>query len=143
MIFTDVCYDARMSIKQLTPYLNFNGTAHEAIKLYQSALGAQLGGDPMPFEKDASRVMHARLQIGGGMVMLSDSMPGQPVPESSNQHITLDYSDVNEMKRAFEALSAGGKVTMPLQDTFWGATFGMLTDRFHINWMFNCDKPKS
>jgi PhnB protein len=143
MIFTDVCYDARMPIKQLTPYLNFNGTAREAIKLYQAALGAKIEGDPMPFEKDPSRVMHARLQLGGGMVMLSDAMPGQPVPEASNQHVTLDYTDVNEMKRAFETLSTGGKVTMPLQDTFWGATFGMLTDRFHINWMFNCDKPKS
>jgi PhnB protein len=132
-----------MSIKQLAPYLNFNGTSHEAIKLYQSALGAKVEGDIMPFDKDPSRVMHARLTIGPGMVMISDGPPNMQVPTTSNAHISLDYTDVAEMTKAFELLSAGGKVTMPLQDTFWGAHFGMLTDRFHINWMFNCEKRKA
>ena len=131
-----------MSIKQLAPYLNFNGTAYEAIKLYQSALGAKIEGEIMPFENDKSRVMHARMTIGPAMVMLSDGQPNMQIPTTSNAHISLDYTDLGEMKQAFELLSAGGKVTMPLQDTFWGATFGMLTDKFHIHWMFNCDKVK-
>ena len=129
-----------MPIKQLTPYLNFSGTAREAIKLYQAALGARIEGEEMPFEKDPSRIMHAMLAIGPGMVMLSDAPPNMTVPAESNAHVSLDYTDVNEMKQAFELMSAGGKVTMPLQDTFWGATFGMLTDRFNIRWMFNCNK---
>ncbi len=131
-----------MSIKQLTPFLNFNGQAREAIKLYQTALGAKIEGEPMTFEKDPSRVMHAVLTIGPGTVMLSDTQPNAPAPSTSNTHVSLDYTDAAEMKRAFEQMSAGGKVTMPLQDTFWNATFGMLTDKFDINWMFNCNKPK-
>ena len=129
-----------MPIKELTPYLNFNGNAREAIKLYQAALGAKIEGEEMPFEKDPTRIMHARIKLGPGIVMLSDAPPNMTVPAESNAHVSLDYSDVNEMKQAFELLSAGGKVTMPLQDTFWGATFGMLTDRFNIRWMFNCNK---
>ena len=69
-----------MPIKQLTPYLNFNGTAREAIKLYQAALGATLKADPAPWEKDPSRVMHAELELGAGTVMLSDAMPETPRP---------------------------------------------------------------
>lgn len=132
-----------MPIKQVNPYLNFGGNANDAIKLYESALGAK-ADNVMPFDKDPSRVMHARLHFaGGGMVMLSDGPPNMTVPTESNTHVSLDWSDADEMKRAFEALSAGGKVTMPLADQFWGATFGMLTDRYGIHWMFNCEKKKS
>jgi PhnB protein len=132
-----------MSIKQLNPYLNLGGTAREAIKLYTAALGGTIEGEVMPFDKDPGRVMHARMRLGAGLIMMSDAPPGMPVPSESNTHVSLDYGDEAEMRRAFDALSAGGKVTMPLQDTFWGATFGMLTDRFGIHWMFNFDKPKN
>ena len=130
-----------MAIKTVTPYLNFDGTARDAITLYEKALGAKSEG-VMPFEKDPNRVMHARVQLGGGLIMISDTQPGMPLVQGSNAHVTLDYdySDVGEMRRAFDALAEGGKVTMPLQDTFWGATFGMLTDRYGINWMFNATK---
>jgi len=138
-----------MAIKQLNPYLNFNGTAEKAIKLYESALGAKVenvmrfgdgaGGMPVaPADKD--RIMHAVLHRGGGMVMLSDTMPNQPVGADGNVHITLDFDDAGEMNEKFDALAAGGKVTMPLNDTFWGARFGMLTDAYGIRWMFNCQK---
>ena len=139
-----------MSIKKLNPYLNFNGTAAKAIKLYETALGAKVenmmpwadapGAPPSPETKD--RVMHAALRIGEGAVMLSDSQPGVPVTAGSNMHVTLDFDDAVDMARKFEALSAGGKVTMPLQDTFWGAKFGMLTDAFGVSWMFNCETRK-
>jgi PhnB protein len=141
--------ESNMAIKQLNPYLNFNGTAAKAIKLYESALGATAevmpwtsapGAPSGPEYKD--RVMHARLQIGQGVLMLSDSQPNAPVPAGGNMHVTLDFDDPADMARRFEALSAGGKITMPLQDTFWGAKFGMLTDAFGINWMFNCEQRK-
>ena len=57
--------------------------------------------------------------------------------------IVLDFADVEEMTKAFDALSEGGKVTLPLQDTFWGAKFGLLTDAYGVNWMFNCELKKA
>jgi PhnB protein len=139
-----------MAIKKVNPYLNFNGTAEKAIKLYETALGAQadnvmrFGDAPnMDIPPDQKgRVMHAQLHLGSGVVMLSDTMPGKPVTAGSNSHVCLDFDDPADMRRKFDALAAGGQVTMPLQDTFWGAKFGMLTDAFGIQWMFNCDQKK-
>ena len=76
--------------------------------------------------------------------MLSDTMPGMPaVPAASNTHINLDFDDTTDMAAKFDALAQGGKITMPLQDTFWNARFGMLTDKFNIQWMFNCELKKA
>jgi len=140
-----------MSIRRLNPYLVFNGTAEQAIHLYEQALGARtegltrFGDTPAarqaPESKD--RVMHAELHLGDGLVMVSDTTPDRPVPTEGNVHVTLDFDDVSEMTRKFEALAANGKVTMPLQETFWGARFGMLTDAFGVNWMFNCTTRQS
>lgn len=141
-----------MAIKNLNPYLKFNGTAQQAIKLYETALGARIqnvmrfgdapAGVAAPEHRD--RVMHATLDIGGHLVMLSDTMPSAPAStEGSNVHIVLNFDDADEMARKFEALSVGGQVTMPLQDTFWGAKFGMLTDAFGIRWMFNHEQKKN
>ena len=139
-----------MAVKSLNPYINFNGTAEKALKLYESALGAKVNnvmrfGD-LPDSKlgpeHKNRVMHAHLQIGGGTLMLSDTMPDAPVVTDSNVQVMLDFDDPADMARKFEALSSGGKVTMPLHDTFWGAKFGMLTDALGIDWMFNCENRK-
>ncbi len=140
-----------MSIKNLNPYLCFNGTADKAIKLYESALGAKAesvsrfgdvpGMDFAPEHK--SRVMHALLRIGEGVVMISDSQPNTPVATEGNVQVSLQFDEVADMAKKFDALAAGGKVTMPLQDTFWGAKFGMLTDAYGVRWMFNCEIKKS
>ena len=140
-----------MAIKSLNPYLNFAGAAAQAIKLYEIALGAKVeqlsrygdtpGMDIAPEHKQ--RVMHALLRLGEGTLMISDAPPGMPVPNQSNAHVALHFDDVQELTRKFEALAADGQVTMPLQDTFWGAKFGMLTDAYGIRWMFNCEtKPR-
>ena len=139
-----------MSIKQLNPYLNFEGNAAQAIERYQSVLGAKVEGvmrfGDVPGMKappgSEGRIIHARLQLGEGALMLSDVPPNMTVPHQSNTHVCLDFTDAAEEKTKFDALAKDGKVTMPLQDTFWGATFGMLTDAFGIQWMFNCNKPK-
>ena len=140
-----------MAIKQINPYLNFNGTADKAVQLYQSALGAKVQnimrfGDAatnMPVAPaDKNRVMHAVLDLGPSVIMLSDTMPNAAVGTDGNVHITLDFEDADEMATKFDALAAGGKVTMPLQNTFWGARFGMLTDAYGIHWMFNCEQRK-
>jgi PhnB protein len=140
-----------MSIKQLNPYLIFNGTAAKAIQLYESALGGKTEG-LMPFgdvpgmkvaPEHQNRVMHALLRIGEGVIMISDSQPGMPVAPGSNTHVCLDFDDVADMTKKFEALAVNGKITLPLHDTFWGAKFGMLTDAYGVSWMFNCRIEKA
>jgi PhnB protein len=140
-----------MAIKQLNPYLNFDGTAGQAISLYERALGAKVerlqrfgempGSHPAPEHRD--RVLHALLRLGPGVLMLSDTMPGMPFTAEGNAHVCLDFDDAAEMAQQFDALALGGKITMPLADTFWGAKFGTLTDRFGVQWMFNCEQKQS
>lgn len=139
-----------MAIKGLNPYLNFDGSAEQAIALYQRALGAtvevvsrfsEVPGMKVEPEH-MNRVMHAALRVGGGTIMLSDSMPGQAGPAHSNMHVMLDCDDAADMATKFEALAQGGKVAFAIHETFWGAKFGMLTDSYGIQWMFNCE-PKT
>src|SRR5690349_16050647 len=110
-----------MAIKKLNPYLNFNGSAAKAIELYQSALGAKLEGPIGRFgdapgmncaPADKERVMHAVLRIGEGVIMISDGQASQPVAAGNNVHVVLDFDDATEMGKKFDALAAGGKVSM-------------------------------
>ncbi len=138
-----------MAITQLNPYLFFNGTAEQAIQLYERALGAKVDGAIMRFGEapgtecappDRNRVMHAMLRVGGGAFMISDTMPGQPVSRDGNVEVCLQLDDPADLDRKFDALAAGGEVTMAPHDTFWGAKFGTVTDAFGIRWMLNCQK---
>jgi len=139
-----------LSLKTVNPYLNFDGTASDAIALYERALGAKVqfiqrfGEMPgSTFEgADATRVMHATLTIGTGTVMISDSMPGTTLSHGTDIHVCLQYDGTAEVDAHFAAMSEGAQVTMPLDDTFWGARFGTLTDRYGIHWMFNAELPK-
>lgn len=74
--------------------------------------------------------------------MASDSIPGHQPIEGNNISLSIDMNDVAEMEKIFGMMARGGKITMPLQDTFWGARFGMVTYKFGINWMFNCGLKK-
>ncbi len=74
--------------------------------------------------------------------MVSDTMQGQSVTSASNLSLSLNFNDAGEMNKIFASLSEGGKVTMELQDTFWGARFGMLEDKYGFSWMFNHDYKK-
>lgn len=139
-----------MAIKDLNPYLTFNGTAEQAIKLYESALGAKteslmrwgdVPGMNVPAEQ-GGRVMHALLRLGESVLMAGDAMPDRPVAKEGNAHVCLHFDDIADMAKKFEALAAGGQVAMPLENTFWGARFGMLTDAFGVRWMFNCELKK-
>ena len=140
-----------MAIKKLNPYLNFNGTAEKAIKLYETALGVKTDrimrfGDVAEMKvapEHKNLVMHAALFIGEGIIMVSDCQPNQPSTTGDNIQVSLDFDNVADMAKKFDALSAGGKVILPLQDMFWGAKFGMLKDAYGINWMFNCELKKS
>jgi PhnB protein len=139
-----------MAIKQLNAYLNFDGTAAKAIELYQRALGATVenlqrfsdvpSANPTPAAKD--RVMHASLKMVPGVGMLSDTPPGMPFTAEGNAHAGLDFDAAADMAQRSDALPADGKMTMPLEDTFWGAKFGMLMDAFGVRWMFNCETKR-
>ena len=92
-------------------------------------------------EEDKNLVMHIELPILGGHVLMATDAPesmGFKVNFGNNIHINLEPDTKEETKKLFDALSAGGKVTMELQDMFWGAYFGSCTDKFGVQWMFNC-----
>ena len=136
-------------MKAITTYLNFDGTTKEAMTFYAKCLEAEL--QLMPFSdmpgdhpKGAEeRIMHARLTKGSAEIMASDIMPGMPFHPGNNFAISVHCESLEEIQKVFGALSDGGQVTMPLQDTFWGAHFGMLKDKFGTQWMFNFEKPKA
>ena len=138
-------------MEAIVPYLYFNGNAAEALAFYEKALGGKVLfqqsfgdspiGDQTP-ESHKDKVMHASFQAGELKFMVSDTMPGQEVNSGSNLSLSLNFLNLADIDNTFAALSEGAKITMPLQDTFWGARFGMLTDKFGINWMFNHDFEK-
>jgi PhnB protein len=86
------------------------------------------------------RVMHARLSGGALLLMASDTMPGMPLQVGSNVWLNVNCESLEEIERLFATLGAGGTPVMPLQDTIWGARFGMLRDRFGVQWMFNFEQ---
>jgi PhnB protein len=134
-------------MKGTNTYLIFDGDCREAMTFYQKCLEADL--HMMPFSEgpgnipaDAKdRIMHARLTKGSAVLMASDNMHG-PLRQGNNFSIAIDCDSRQEIEKLFAAFGEKGTVTMPLQDQFWGAHFGMLTDQFGINWMFNFELPK-
>jgi PhnB protein len=126
----------------LNPYLNFDGKTEEAMKLYAEALGGKLeimrfGDSPMPASpEEKNRVMHATLKTDLITLMASDTHPGKSVQPGSAVHLSLNFADKGVQHAVWDKLVAGGAVTMPLGDTFFGH-FGMLTDRFGIHWMLH------
>ncbi len=132
-------------------YLNFNGNCEEAFLFYQSVFGgefAYLGRfkdmpseQPIPDEMK-EKIMHVSLPISKETTLMgSDVMEGMgsKFEMGNNFSLSLNTGSEEEAQRLFNALSAEGIVTMPLQKTFWGALFGMLVDKFGINWMVNYD----
>lgn len=139
---------------QVSTYLNFQRNTEEAFNFYRSIFGGEYSGggiarfsDIPPSdgmhpiaEADKNLVMHIELPILGGHLLMGTDAPesmGFKVNEGNNVHINLEPDSRTETKRLFEALSAGGTITMELQDMFWGAYYGSCTDKFGINWMFN------
>jgi PhnB protein len=130
---------------QLTPYIMFKGTCEEALNFYAKALNGEIkelhrfeGSPAEGMSTDKQKVMHAHFAANGIFFMASDGDQNEAV--GGMVHLSLNFDNAEELEKVFAALSEGARVTMPLQDTFWGARFGMLTDQFGINWMFNQDK---
>ena len=135
-------------MRELATYLIFSGNCREAMSFYGKCFGApvhfvtfgEMPGGPPEGAKD--RIMHARLTQGALALMASDNMPGMPFHQGDNFSISVGCETVQEAEQLFKAFSEKGKVTMPIQETFWAIRFGMLTDQFGINWMFNLEKAK-
>jgi PhnB protein len=137
-------------MKQFVTYLNFENNCRDAMQFYAKGLAADLqlmtyGDMPGHTPEDSPMkdlIMHARLTKGSATLMASDRPPGKPINPGNNFAVSVDCESMEEIQRVFAALAEKGKVTMPLQDQFWGAHFGMLEDQFGIHWMFNYDFPK-
>lgn len=127
----------------LTPYLAFNGNCREAMEFYKTVFGGELhlqtfGQAPVDAsEEDKGRIMHAELRAADLVLMASDGMPDRPVTFGDSVSLSVHPQSKEETEKLFNKLAVGGQVTMPLQDTFWGAYFGMLIDKFGIHWLFN------
>ncbi len=140
---------------RVATYLNFPRNTEEAFNFYKSIFGGEFtrggiarfkdipaGDDAPPIaEADKNLVMHIELQILGGHILMGTDAPesmGFKVNFGNNVHINLEPDTKEETLKLFKALAAGGTITMELQDMFWGAYFGSCTDKFGVQWMFNC-----
>ena len=140
---------------RVSTYLNFGRNTEEAFNFYKSVFGGEFEGgiarfkdippqEGMPPLADADRdlVMHIALPILGGHVLMGTDAPesfGFKVNYGNNVHINLEPDTKEETKKLFDKLSEGGKITMPLQDMFWGAYYGSCTDKYGMQWMANCN----
>ena len=137
---------------ELTPYIIFNGNCEEALKFYEKALGGEIknlmrfeGSPAENMSADKQKILHSHFAVDGRILfMASDSGQGAPAAGRGGMiHLSLNFTDAGKIAGVFAAMGDGGSVTMPLQETFWGATFGMLQDQYGVNWMFNYDKPRT
>jgi PhnB protein len=137
-------------MKAINPYLNFSGNCEEAFDFYRSVFGGEFATVmrfkevPPEAQMDASegeKIMHVALPIGQGTILMGSDRPAAmgPTTPGDNASISISTDSEAEATRVFNGLSAGGQATMPLEKAFWGAYFGMLTDRFGIQWMVSYD----
>jgi len=136
----------------VNPYLMFNGTCEEAFLFYKSVFGGDFPyigkfkdapaeeGEVLS-EEALNRIMHVSLPIGNSILMGSDTHPRYgDVGFGDNFSVSINAESREDADKIFNGLSAGGKVEMPMDDTFWGSYFGMFKDKFGINWMVSFDK---
>ncbi len=132
---------------QLNAYISFDGNCAEAMQFYETVLDGKLEAmmknsqSPMAGQLppgSADLVMHARLVLDDGVLMAGDAMPGGSAYEGMKGFsLTLTYPDATQARDVFAKLSEGGKVTMPMEASFWADAFGMLVDRYGTPWIIN------
>jgi uncharacterized glyoxalase superfamily protein PhnB/uncharacterized protein YndB with AHSA1/START domain len=143
------------NMSRVSTYLNFAGNTEEAFLFYRSVFGGEFHGKgiarfgdipqqegmPALSESDKKLILHVELETLGGHILMGTDAPesmGFKLQSGNNMHIHLEPDTRAQTKALFEALSAGGQVTMELQDMFWGAYYGSCTDKFGVQWMVNC-----
>ena len=130
-------------------YLNFNGNTEEAFNFYRSVFGGEFvmmqrlkdtpDADKLS-ARDKEKIMHVALPIGGNVLMGTDVLESMPqVKFGTNSSIAITPDSEEQAHKLFDGLSTGGNVAMPLEKMFWGALFGMFTDKYGIQWMVNYD----
>ena len=138
-------------MEAIIPYLTFEGNAREAFAFYAQALDGEIAHlqtfgevNPECDAADKDRVMHAVFKAGELTLMTSDTRSSDhPVQKGEMISLSINFTEELTINKTYKALSDGATIVMPLQDTFWNARFGILKDRFGIQWMFNYDKPKN
>ena len=140
-------------MKPLIPYLFFDGNCREAMNFYKECFGGTLElltysdtpedvcGGPEVSETDKNKIMHGCLTEGDFTMMASDNPMGATAV-GDNISISIQCESVPQTQKLFNALAEGGEIKMPLADAFWGAHFGMLTDKYGFHWMLNCPLEK-
>jgi PhnB protein len=124
-------------------YLFFNGNCAEAMRFYEKVLGGKLSlvypkdspiADKLPPGSE-NLVLHSKLEVGGAVLMASDWMDSNPYPAVGGFAVTLTSRTTGEARTTFDKLAEGGRITMPFAKMFYSDGFGMLVDRFGVNWM--------
>ncbi|MBW8889585.1 MAG: VOC family protein [Fibrobacteres bacterium] len=134
-------------------YINFDGNCDKAFDFYKSVFGGDFqarmtfgeapGMDVPPAQKN--KLMHVALPIGKNTLLMGSDWSAQfgPMVRGNSFSLSVNADTQSEADKVFKALSDGGKVTMPIGVAFWGAYFGMCTDKFGINWMVNHEMKKA
>jgi len=145
-------------MKTLTPYLSFRGQAEAALNFYAEVFDGKVtelkrfgdappGASPHP---NKEHIMHGRFEAeppsgdsqGSQFKLMASDGREKDTAGEPPISLSVEFTDRAEQDRMFGKLAAGGKITMPLADQFWGARFGMLIDKFGVHWMMNCDAKK-
>ena len=134
---------------ELQPYVFFYGRCEEALDFYKAVFGGTIASlkrmkeapPEMPAPPDwDDKIMHARFESGAVKFMASDGRPDTPNVDG-NISLSLVTTDEAEASKIFDKLGQGGEVVMPLEEMFWNAKFGLLKDKFGIEWFVSCEKP--
>lgn len=142
-------------MKSINPYLNFPGNTEEAFNFYRKIFGGDFLGGISRFKdtpdsdklskNELDKIMHIALPLGeNNILMATDALEsmGFKVTFGNNFYLSIDAEDKEEADKLFAGLSEGGTADMPMMDQFWGAYFGMVTDKFGVKWMINYAYPQ-
>ena len=136
----------------INPHINFNGNAEEAFNFYKSVFGGEfakimrfkdLASAEFPVaENEANKIMHIALPIGKNVLMANDvpEVLGRTNENENRSKIAISAESKDEADKLFNGLSAGGQIEMPIADSPWGSYFGMVDDKFGVQWMVSFDK---
>jgi PhnB protein len=132
----------------VNPYIAFKGNCRQAIEFYKSALDAKVlftqtvGESPMTDMGPPENIMHCTIKVGDSTIMMCDDPRPGAAAGDGNISLAIGLNDPERAKQLFGNLAKNGSVIVPLEKTYWAEAFGMVTDKFGIKWMVNCDAPK-
>ena len=132
----------------VNPYIAFKGNCRQAIEFYKTALDADVlftqivGESPMSNMGPATNIMHCTMRVGNSTIMMCDDPRPEAAAGEGNISLAIGLNDPERAGRLFGNLADGGSVIMPLEKTYWADAFGVVTDKFGVKWMVNCDAPR-